>query len=281
MIMTIKITILTENCVAGSGLLGEHGLSVLIETGDDVFLFDTGAGMALPHNLKSLNKSLAGIEKLFLSHGHYDHTGGLEWVLQHTGKVEVVAHPDLFCRHMVFDPQKPEKPPRYVGCPFSQEKLKQYGATFQFVDRTREFARGVRFLTGIERNQKWIPKDTRLMLELDGRLVPDPISDDGSLLMMHQGAAVLILGCAHSGLLNILNHIEGELGITKLSAVIGGTHLMYTRGELMREVIERIESFDVDIVAASHCTGFQAAVTLAQHFKDRYIRAGAGCEIRV
>jgi 7,8-dihydropterin-6-yl-methyl-4-(beta-D-ribofuranosyl)aminobenzene 5'-phosphate synthase len=277
--MPIQFTILTENCVAGSGLLGEHGLSVLIEIGNDAFLFDTGAGRALPHNLKSLHKNLTGIKKLFLSHGHYDHTGGLEWVLQHIGGVDVVAHPDLFCRHMVFDPRQSNPQPRYVGCPFAQEKLVQDGAIFQFVNQTREIAEGVWFVTEVERDDKWIPKDTRLMLDIQGQLVLDPIRDDSSLLITHKGASVLLLGCAHSGLLNILDHIEQKLDVRQLKAIIGGTHLMYTQSEGLQEVIDRIESFGTDIVATAHCTGFQAAVALAQHFKDRYVRAGAGCEI--
>ena len=98
---------------------------------------------------------------------------------------------------------------------------------------------------------------------------------------MYKEAPVLVLGCAHAGLLNILNHIESELGINKLSAIIGGTHLMYTQSDFMPEIIDKIESFDVDIVATSHCTGFEPAATLAHHFKERYIRAGAGCEISI
>ena len=83
--MKTTITILSDNCVEKTGLIGEHGFSALIEKGEEKFLFDTSAGTSLPHNTKILEKDLRRLDKIIISHGHYDHTGGLKWAIQRSG----------------------------------------------------------------------------------------------------------------------------------------------------------------------------------------------------
>ncbi|MES0446909.1 MAG: MBL fold metallo-hydrolase, partial [Desulfobacterales bacterium] len=223
--MKTVITILADNCVSRAGLIGEHGFSALIEKGDEKFLFDTGPGMSLPHNTKKLEKDLRHLDKIIISHGHYDHTGGLKWAIQRSGeKTEVVAHPKIFAKHMV---RNPGEAPKYWGCPFTREELEESGAQFHMIDRTSEISPGMWFITGIDLMPEQVPVDARLVIPQEARYVLDPIEDDASLLIDCEGSAVLVLGCAHSGILNILDHVENKLGIKKLQAVVGGTHLKY------------------------------------------------------
>ena len=84
--MKTVITILVDNCVSRAGLIGEHGFSALVEKGEEKFLFDTGPGTSLPHNTKKLEKDLRHLDKIIISHGHYDHTGGLKWAIQRSGE---------------------------------------------------------------------------------------------------------------------------------------------------------------------------------------------------
>ena len=156
--MKTTITILCDNSISKSGFIGEHGFALSFERGNDKYLFDTGPGMSLPINLDKLNMSLINLRKIFISHGHYDHTGGLKWVLQQVGKVEIVAHKSVFSKHMVKDPDTPGGL-RYIGCPFSQEELEQLGADFHFLDRTEETAPGIWFLTGINPDPQKLPHD--------------------------------------------------------------------------------------------------------------------------
>jgi len=274
--METRITILCDNSISRSGFVGEHGFSCLIERGDAKYLFDTGPGRSLPLNLKTADMDLAGLDRIFISHGHYDHTGGLLWATQQMDRIEVVAHPAVFSRHMVMDPGVPDKPPRYIGSPASREDLERSGAVFRFMDHTEEAAPGVWFVTGIDRDPDKAPKDPRLVVPEGNGCVPDPIEDDASLLIETDGPPVLVLGCAHAGVLNILGHIREEMGIERLRAILGGTHLMFYGPEDLPRVMEEFERFSIDLVGVSHCTGFQAAVKLSNHFGDRFAVAAAG-----
>ncbi|MCD6298188.1 MAG: MBL fold metallo-hydrolase, partial [Deltaproteobacteria bacterium] len=253
-----------------------HGFSSLIERDDKKYLFDTGPGMSLPLNLKALNKDLDRLEKVFMSHGHYDHTGGLKWVIQQVSKVEVVAHPDIFSRHMVLNPQDTGEPPRYIGCQFSQDELEQSGAAFTFIDHAKEVSPGLWFVTGINPDPEKLPNDARLLIPQGDEFVRDPLKDDASLLIETDSAPILVLGCAHAGVFNILDYIRENMGITKLRAILGGTHLMFFGPKDVRRAIDKFEEFSIDLIGVSHCTGFQAAVELSKHFGDRFRLASAG-----
>jgi 7,8-dihydropterin-6-yl-methyl-4-(beta-D-ribofuranosyl)aminobenzene 5'-phosphate synthase len=274
--MDIDITILCDNSISKSGFIGEHGFSLLIEREDEKYLFDTGPGISLPLNLKTLNKDLKSLNKVFLSHGHYDHTGGLKWVIQQVGKVEVMAHPGVFSVHMALNPQDTGEPSRYIGCRFTQDELEQSGATFSFIDHTREVRPGLWFVTGIKPDPEKLPNDARLVIPQGEGFVRDPLKDDASLLLETDGAPILVLGCAHAGVFNILDHIRENMGITKLRAILGGTHLMFFEPKDVHRAIDKFEEFSIDLVGVSHCTGFQAAVELSKHFGDRFRLASAG-----
>jgi len=274
--METRITILCDNSISRSGFVGEHGFSCLIERGDEKYLFDTGPGRSLPLNLKTADMDLAGLDRIFISHGHYDHTGGLLWATQQMDRIEVVAHPAVFSRHMVMDPGVPDKPPRYIGSPASREDLERSGAAFRFMDHTEEAAPGVWFVTGIDRDPDKAPKDPRLVVPEGKGFVQDFIEDDASLLIETGGPPVLVLGCAHAGVLNILEHVRDSMGISSLRAILGGTHLMFYGPEDLPRVMEAFERFSIDLVGVSHCTGFQAAVKLSNRFGDRFAVAAAG-----
>ncbi len=276
----MKITILCDNCISHNGFLAEHGFSALIERSPNKFLFDTGQGIVLPNNLKASGSDLKETDTIFISHGHYDHTGGLKWALQTIGPVDIVAHGDIFSKHMSLKagPGQIGKP-RYVGCPLSQAELQSLGARFKFTNQTKEIFPGVWFLSGIERIPGQTPDDPTLVLLQQGKTIPDPVADDASLLIETGKGPILLLGCSHAGVLNILDHVRNKMGITRLHAILGGTHLMFLPKEELSGVINKIEEFSVKLVGVSHCTGMHAAATLASYFGDRFFFASAGATI--
>lgn len=270
------ISIVCDNSISRSGFIGEHGFSVLIERGNKRYLFDTGPGMSLPLNLKAMGKDLRGIEKIFISHGHYDHTGGLKWAIERIGRVEVVAHKAMFSRHMSDRLGGEAGAIKYIGCPFTKDELQNLGGAFHFFDQTSEVTPGIWFITGIDRKPDQVPLDTHLLIEEGDALIPDPVEDDSSLLLETDGPPILLLGCSHAGVLNILDHIREKMGIKKLRAILGGTHLMFFGLEEIPRVIEKFEEFSIDFVGVSHCTGIEASIELAKYFGHRFMVASAG-----
>ncbi len=270
------IQILCDNNIGRMDFLGEHGFAAHVNHDSGAYLFDTGQGMTLPHNVRQGGLRLEDLDAVILSHGHYDHTGGLGWVLEQTGPIDIHAHPDVFSPHLAKVASDASKPPRPVGCPRTQAELESAGGRFVFHTATAQIAPGLWFISGYARHPSQTPADTKLVLAGADGPIPDPVAEDASLLLETPSGPVLLLGCAHGGVLNILDHIRDCLGFERLHAVLGGTHLMFFPSGQVRKVIEAFERFKVALVGVSHCTGDDAAMQLAQHFGDRFQRAAAG-----
>ena len=274
--MQTTVTVLSDNYVGKSGLIGEHGFCAMIERGPEKYLWDTGFGISLPHNLKALGKNLKGLNGIVLSHGHYDHTGGLKWAVRESDRPKIVAHSAVFSQHMALNRSDPHEAPHYIGCPYSRRELEELGAAFHFVTQTQEIYPGIWFLTEIDRIEAQMSTDPHLVIQKDDKYIPDSIEDDSSLLLEVDGSPLLILGCSHAGVLNILDHVKHKMGIHNLSAVLGGTHLMFSKTGNMQTFIDRLEEFSIGMIAVSHCTGFDAAVELADHFGERFVLGSVG-----
>jgi 7,8-dihydropterin-6-yl-methyl-4-(beta-D-ribofuranosyl)aminobenzene 5'-phosphate synthase len=275
-IIMTSVQILCDNNIGRMDFLGEHGFAALIEHDGRRYLFDTGQGHTLPHNVQRGGIALKGIAAIFLSHGHFDHTGGLAWVLEQTGPVNVTAHPAVFERHLARLSPDPSAEPLYIGPPQPREALEAAGASFDFREATAEIAPGLHFITGYDRKPDQTPGDRQLLLAQGQDLVPDPIAEDANLLLETPSGPVLVLGCAHGGVLNILDHVREKLGVERLHAVLGGTHLMFYAPDQIQAVIDSFEAFQVKRVGVSHCTGPQAGMILARHFGERFQQASAG-----
>ncbi len=274
------IQILCDNNIGRMDFLGEHGFAALVDGAAGNYLFDTGQGLTLPHNYRQSGRRPADLEAVILSHGHYDHTGGLAWVLEQTGPIDIHTHPAVFTPHLARIASDPSKPPRPVGCPRTQAELESTGGRFVFHAATAQIAAGLWFISGYARQAGLTPDDGKLVLASADGLIPDPVSEDANLLLETPSGPVLLLGCAHGGVLNLLDHIRKHLGIKRLQAVLGGTHLMFFSPDQVRAVIAALERFEVALVGVSHCTGDMAALQLVQHFGERFRRAAAGSVFR-
>ncbi len=183
----MRLTLLCENTAASApGILGEHGFSVLIETEAESFLFDTGQGHAVLHNAAQLKKDLSKVRKIFLSHGHFDHTGGLRKVLEQTGPVDVHAHPDVFLERFAVAKGPEGEVRRGVGLPETREALEALGARFVLNRVFCEAAPGTYLSGEVPRLSAFEKPDKRLVIEKDGADVPDPINDVQCLVIEAQ-----------------------------------------------------------------------------------------------
>ena len=277
---TTSITVLVENtAVNPQGITAEHGFSALIEKDGHQILLDTGQGMSLENNAKRLGVDLAGIKTVVLSHGHYDHTGGLPAVLYPPRGVRVIAHPDIFAlKYAELDTPRGKAQP-FIGIRLRREFLEHsLQAEFDFKTEFTEIGPGIFFSGEVPRRTDFEKPDTRLKVEQNGELVLDPLKDDSSLLIETDSGPVVISGCAHAGIINTLNHFADKTGHQSFHAVIGGTHLgfMGGPGPQLEQSMQALESYRLELIAVSHCTGQEAAAICYNRFKERFAFAAAG-----
>lgn len=279
--MKIRITILCENLIGQRVGLGEHGFSAFIETDRGDYLFDTGGGRSIVANSLTLNKDLRTVQKIFLSHGHYDHTGGLPEVLKLKGNVDVHAHPHVFLDRMSVLKENGKETKRFIGIPYKKRYLESLGANFIFNSEFVEVEKGM-FLTGeVPRKTSFEKPDPRLFSEINGKTQPDVFLDDQSLIIESEKGVILVLGCAHSGMINIIHHVINKTGEKKFYAILGGTHLDFLTPEQLEESINVLNQLEIERIGVSHCTGMKAACRLYQEFGDRYFYGYVGSVLEV
>jgi len=279
--MKTRITILCENLVGRIVGTGEHGFSAFIETSRGSYLFDTGGGHSIVANSLALGKDLGTVQKIFLSHGHYDHTGGLPEVLKLKGKVDVHAHPHVFLDRIAVLKEKDKETKRFIGIPYKKGYLESLGANFISNTDFVEVEKGM-FLTGeVPRKTSFEKPDPRLFSQIDGKTEPDLFLDDQSLTIEGEQGLIVVLGCAHSGMINILHHVINKTGKQKVYAVLGGTHLDFLTPEQLEESIKSLKTMNIERIGVSHCTGMRAACRLHQEFGDHYFYGCVGSVLEV
>ena len=275
-----KITVLCDNVVTVPvGVVGEHGFACHIESPDGRYLFDTGQGQGLVGNAAVLGTPLSSLDAVCLSHGHFDHTGGLPAVLQHNGPTPIYAHPDLFSPHFV----RTDTHTRFVGLPFRRSFLEANGATFHLGREMREIAPGI-FLTGqIPRKAGSLMEAEKEMMVPDsnGAYQPDPLHDDLSLILDSAKGLIIVCGCAHAGIDNILEYVANQTGGRRIHALIGGTHLGFLRERQWEKALTIIERYEIERIGVSHCTGPLAAAWLYQRLPGRFFFAGVGTRLTI
>lgn len=259
----MKLTILSE-AKAMDGFLSEHGLSFLIEVDNKSFLFDTGASDIFLRNARLLGRDLDHVDGIILSHGHWDHGNGLPYI----GGSSLLCHPGSFVkRFRRLDGEN-------IGLALDRSRMEE-----DFDLRTSreavQLSEHLWFLGEIPRLNDFEAKTTKYILE-EG--TPDHIIDDSGLACMTEKGLVVVSGCAHSGICNMVEHARQVTGEDRLEAVIGGFHLIAVNHQL-RRTLEWMKEVGVKKVYPSHCTKDPALGQIHEEFGFNEVKAGSSLEL--
>lgn len=267
-----SITTLCENTAAGKGLIAEHGLSFWIEHNNHCILFDTGQGFCLKHNAGILHIPLADADAIVLSHGHFDHTGGLPDALAVMKQPRVFLHPGALMPRYVC---RPEAPVIEIGMPRPAAELLEEKAVLLFTREPREVCPGI-FVTGtIPRKTDYEDSGGPFFFD-EACLEPDTFPDDQALYFESSAGTVVVLGCAHAGIVNTLMYIRELTHNRPIHAVIGGTHLVAAGEERMRRTLDYLRELGMQRLHTAHCTGFIAMARLYEAFPEQYAPCPVG-----
>jgi 7,8-dihydropterin-6-yl-methyl-4-(beta-D-ribofuranosyl)aminobenzene 5'-phosphate synthase len=277
--MALRITTLSENTAGKGEFLGEWGLSILVETGGAAILFDTGQTFSAVHNADTLKANLTRVTKIVLSHGHYDHTGGLRDALRRIGReVEIIAHPDIWQEKWAW---RQGEPNRYIGVPFHRKELESLGASFILSRKSVKISDNIMTTGEVSMVTDFEQIDSDLFVRTGSRWHPDELLDDQALVINTEAGLVVILGCAHRGIINTLYHARKLTGKEKIHTVIGGSHLVGASEERLWQTVDALRQLNIQKLGLCHCTDLPAASVLAQEFSEVFFFNKAGKVIEI
>lgn len=268
-------------------VMAGHGLSLLIRTYIDAVkhevLYDTGAsGKLLSHNLSAMNLDLKEIEGVVLSHGHWDHTGGLIQAISDTNRkgFPVYIHPRMFYpRRVVWSTPQGEQFRDLDPIP-SIDEIKSAGGRPILGTGPVGIAENTLLLSGeiprITEYEKGMPGHRAF---IDGEWQNDEaIIDDRCLIAnVKKKGLVVMSGCSHAGLINILKETVRLTGETRVHGVVGGLHLIGKKNEpKILPTINDLKPFDLSMLVPTHCTGWKAQHAMARAFPDSYVQGSVG-----
>ncbi len=276
MIGHLQITVLADDHVAAPNLLAEHGLSMLIEADGCRILFDTGQSGVAMHNADSLGIHLAGLDAVVLSHGHYDHTGGLADLLREHSPSAVFLHPAAVEPKYARDEHPPH---RLIGMPkSSSQALDAFQGRVVSTRSTTEVVPGVWCTGEIPRLEGNDQSASGFFLDAECR-TPDPLADDQALYMETPKGVVVIAGCAHAGVVNTLDRVCSLTGREEVHTLAGGFHLGRASHEQMERTANAIGRRNCRVLAPCHCTGMGAHAYLRARFHSLVQDVGVGTKL--
>jgi Metal-dependent hydrolases of the beta-lactamase superfamily II len=278
----MKISILTENTVYKRGLLGEHGLSLLIETEGSRYLFDTGQSDVFLHNAAKLQLPLQELDGVILSHGHYDHCGGMEKLPQQKKEVPVYIQKKAFEKKYAENFKTGEL--RYIGLE-KTERWPQWAKIHKLQGGCNEISAGVYLLSEIPYITEFEPLPKGFWKDSEQSYSPELLADtmeDEQLLVMESEAGLCVFaGCAHPGMINCLRHVQSVFPNAHIHSLVAGMHLKGCGIERVQKTILALQEMKIDHIIPLHCTGIRAIAAIREALGSCCILAEAGKQIEL
>lgn len=283
----LRVLVLVEDSASfDSNLLAQHGISLFVEArwGGHLkrIIVDVGPDPStLQHNMETLNIDPCSIDIVVLTHCHYDHTSGVSSLVARTGRKDllVIGHPELFRPNFTTSPCL-----KYVGMRTSDapDRISAAGARLLLSKDPLQIAPGLCTTGQVPRVTPFEDTGMSFFTLVDGKVTQDSMLDDMALVANVKGRGVVIVtGCSHSGIVNIVKQAMQIYPDSKLDGIIGGFHLIKASHERVRLTVESIAALEPRWVSAGHCTGFQAQVALHLALGERFTPLHCGSQFIV
>ena len=252
----MKITVLTENTSRCNAIGAEHGLSLFIEACGHKILFDAGQTELFARNAELLGIDLSQVDIAVLSHGHYDHSGGMLHFLALNDTAPI------YVSRYAFEPHYNGE--KYIGV----DPMLKESDRLILCGETAEIAPGLTLYSCNSRETPYGVDSGGLSMVQDGQLLPDDFRHEQYLLIEEGGKRVLISGCSHKGIHNIVSWFRPNV-------LIGGFHLMKKPiGDELINCAEALDQFDTEYYTC-HCTGTEQYEAMRRHVRRlHYLSAG-------
>ena len=273
----VKIIVLVENTTESSKLKCKHGLSLYAETETHKILFDMGPNDLFLKNAEALGVDIADIDIAVISHGHIDHCGGLKYFLEKNQKAKIYIRPQAAEKHYV----------KVLGIPFYAGIDRSFLSLNRFVwtEDTHVVDNELILFSGVT-GQFPLPKsDSNLYVKRNGRMISDDFCHEQNLMITSGNSRILLCGCAHAGIVNIVRCAEELIG-SDPTAVIGGMHLYeptkkrYESNKYIDGVADALSEIRSSYYTC-HCTGEKAYERMKTCLGARLRCLCTGAELRI
>ncbi|MBQ6149137.1 MAG: MBL fold metallo-hydrolase [Oscillospiraceae bacterium] len=267
----MKLTVLADNYTyIDMYYLGEPALSFYIEDGEEKILFDTGYSNVFISNAGKMDIDLSKVKKVVISHGHNDHTGGLEYLLKDRDDIEVISHPLSFM-------YKEDENGLCISSPLLQEELSER-CKLTLSEKPVSITEDLIFLGQIPVTQDFEPRYAIGTCRYKDVIRPDHLEDDSALVYKGKDGLFVISGCSHSGICNIIEYAKKVCGDNRISGVIGGFHL-FRNDERLKRTIGYFRDNGISELYPCHCVSLEAKIAIAEKLPIHEVGVGMRLEV--